>query len=341
MGGAVLVFDLDGTLTDSVPNYTRACGEAWRLLAAEGSPVRDDPPTTRAVAGLMGRPTAAIWAGLMPGAPEAVRRRGAELARASFHAELEDRGPVLFAGAAAALGELTDEGHSLHVLSNGSEAYIELVLRRSGLDALVRSAASALGTGKVAAAGRLAAASPGRTLVMVGDRAEDVQAGRAHGFALGCAYGYGAEGELEGAHYLVRRSEDLAAGVRRLLLLARLQAAIPEVVGRPVLIGITGPDCAGKPALAGELARFLAAEGQRASVVPAPGETRHCLAGPGEVVLVEGVCLFRPELEGLFDLTVYVEANMSAAECKPKARADIVVDNADWRRPGVKPRRAR
>ena len=63
-----------------------------------------------------------------------------------------------------------------------------------------------------------AGAAP-RATVMVGDRADDVRAGRAHGaFTIGVEWGNGSRAELEaaGAHAVIQRVEDLAPQVESL-----------------------------------------------------------------------------------------------------------------------------
>jgi uridine kinase len=84
------------------------------------------------------------------------------------------------------------------------------------------------------------------------------------------------------------------------------------------------------------------------------------------VLLFDGVFLQRPELQGLFDLTIFIDApfeetvrrsvardganpevehpsnrryvagqRLYLSRCEPRSRADVVVDNGDWRDPRI------
>jgi phosphoglycolate phosphatase-like HAD superfamily hydrolase len=53
---------------------------------------------------------------------------------------------------------------------------------------------------------------------VIGDRHDDVEAGRANGaLTIGCAYGFGAPGEIAGADAIVRSAAEIPAALARLL----------------------------------------------------------------------------------------------------------------------------
>ncbi len=205
-----LAFDLDGTLTDSVPDIAAAVN---RTLAARGFGTLAEP----AVAAMVGD-------GLHPlieRAFAAVGSRPDETAARDYLADYESRvaeATRLYPGVTAALDRLLAEGWTLAVCTNKPERAARLLLEALGVAdrfAAVGGGDSFAGhkpdpvhlLGTIAAAG----GTPERSL-MVGDHHNDVRA------ALGCGvrpifagWGYGRPGMEEGA---VAVAADLPALVR-------------------------------------------------------------------------------------------------------------------------------
>ncbi|MEU6139361.1 HAD family phosphatase [Streptomyces sp. NPDC047081] len=136
LGGISVVFDLDGTLVDSEPNYY----EAGRLTLAEhGVPDFTWAEHERYV-GVSTRETAALWKreyGLAASVSEllaATDRRYLELARTATRAYPEMRKFVEL---------LATEGVPMAVASGSSPEAIEAILAGTGLSAYLRTVVSA------------------------------------------------------------------------------------------------------------------------------------------------------------------------------------------------------
>jgi phosphoglycolate phosphatase len=193
-----VVFDLDGTLADSVPDLAAA---ANRLLASRGMAPLSEAEVTRMVG---------------DGVPVLVRRvlaaRGLEADAATievyttdYTAHAADR-TRLFPGAAEALATLAHGGWRMAVCTNKPEAAAHALLAALGVDHFF----SAIGGGDsfpvrkpdpahLRATLAQAGATPGQA-VMVGDHRNDVMA--ATGAGLPCifaAWGYGTEAMRQGA----------------------------------------------------------------------------------------------------------------------------------------------
>ncbi|MGW0613777.1 HAD family hydrolase [Streptomyces sp. NPDC002788] len=136
LGGVSVVFDLDGTLVDSEPNYY----EAGRRTLAEYGVTGFGWADHERYVGISTQETVADWKeryGLRASVEEllaAKNRRYLELARGSTHAYPEMR---VFVELLAA------ENVPLAVASGSSPEAIEAVLAGTGLDALVRTVVSA------------------------------------------------------------------------------------------------------------------------------------------------------------------------------------------------------
>ncbi|MFC7982865.1 HAD family hydrolase [Streptomyces sp. NPDC057336] len=136
LGGISVVFDLDGTLVDSEPNYY----EAGRRTLAEYGVLGFTWAEHEEYVGISTQETVADWKrryGLRAPVEEllAVKNRHyLELARTSAHAYPEMRKFVEL---------LADEGVPLAVASGSSPEAIEAILSRTGLDARLRTVVSA------------------------------------------------------------------------------------------------------------------------------------------------------------------------------------------------------
>lgn len=133
-----------------------------------------------------------------------------------YQKETIPRWGALYPGVVEMLDEAASMGYLLAVLSNAHMDYIEEVTSALG----IRNRFSAFrGRGEVASkTGRLEELSMGFDLtVMVGDRYHDVNAAMELGLpAIGCAYGYGKEEELEGS-VQVRSPAEITAVLKGLL----------------------------------------------------------------------------------------------------------------------------
>jgi phosphoglycolate phosphatase len=207
-----VLFDLDGTLTDSGPGILRSVRHAMTRL---GLAEVDDA----LLRGFVGPPLLEsfrrTWSLDEPTARAAV---------AAYREYFGDRGlyeNVLYPGIAELLRGLRERGQVLLVATSKPTPFAERVLGHFGVRDCFRSVVGShldhTRTDKselVAAALSLLEPAVAVRAVMVGDREQDVQAARRHGLvAVGAAYGYAGPGELEAAapDVLVHTVGELAA----------------------------------------------------------------------------------------------------------------------------------
>jgi phosphoglycolate phosphatase len=211
-----LVFDLDGTLTDSVPDIAAAVN---RTLTARGLPTLSEP----AVAAMVGD-------GLQPLIDRAFKAAGGTPdagAAAEYLADYESNvaeATRLYPGVADALQTLASAGWKLAVCTNKPENAARLLLAALGVDHYF----AAIGGGDSFAAhkpdpihlrGTIAAAggTPERAL-MVGDHHNDVRAATGCGVpAIFAAWGYGRPGMEEGAVAIAASFPELVTTAERLI----------------------------------------------------------------------------------------------------------------------------
>ena len=218
---ALIAFDLDGVLYSS----EAFLGEAYREAIANVNAKRPGSfprvPSTREVLDHVGWPIPVIFARVFPDADdEAMQLLHAEtLAVICGHVARGDG--LLYPGVAETLRALCTDGVSLAVASNGRTAYVETVLSTYGLaDLFIPRVTADMVGDKISVLRfyRYRLALPPEQVVMVGDRASDVEAAQAVGcHFIGCDYGHGYRHEIESAGPLVNRFADLPGIIATML----------------------------------------------------------------------------------------------------------------------------
>jgi phosphoglycolate phosphatase len=210
-----LLFDLDGTLADSFPGISRSINQTLTTLGREAVPEE----RLRQFVGLR---LSAIFSTLLRSEDEDLIDRAVEIYRPLFDEAGIFAGRV-FPGVPEALTTFHRAGHSLQVVTVRSIESARLVVRHFGLEHhfdavhgpdrtqrncdkadLVRAALDVVG-------------SDPRDAVMIGDRADDIRAARAHGvLAVAAGWGYGAHEELRTAQpdYFASTIGDFVAWVQ-------------------------------------------------------------------------------------------------------------------------------
>jgi phosphoglycolate phosphatase len=197
---AVLLFDLDGTLVDSLDDLTDAVNH---MLVGFGKQ-QLAPARVRQLVGKGARNL--VQRALDTSHPDVIDRGLATFTE--FNAlHIADKSR-LYPGARELLLQLADSGIRMAVISNKQEALSRLILETlevesffdviAGGDTFEEMKPSPLPLLKVI---ENLGHCPADAL-MVGDSINDIQAGnRAHIATIGCTWGYGSPGELSGADY--------------------------------------------------------------------------------------------------------------------------------------------
>ena len=210
---SLIVFDLDGTLIDSVPDLARAVGA---FLGRHGFPGVAEGEMRGMMgdgaAELLGRCLAARQIALPQGRIAALAEEFLDLYDAWPH-----RNTRLYAGVAEHLPRLAAAGYTLAVCTNKRAALARAILDELGVGRHVSALAGAGSTPKLKpdpAPLRLILenlAKTPRDCVVVGDSANDIRMARAVGASsIGCRYGYLKHpGELDGADAVIDRFDAL------------------------------------------------------------------------------------------------------------------------------------
>lgn len=212
----LLAFDLDGVLFTSEPFLADAYRESIEVVNRRRPSSFPRLPSSEEIFRHIGWPVPTILARLFPeAAPEAMALMHAVTLEV-ICARVAARQGLLFDGVPETLELLSRRGHDLVVASNGRRRYVETVLRTYDIERcflpVMTVEAEAIGDKNALLRAYAERERRGAgDVVMVGDRASDVEAALALGCRfVGCDYGHGHRDEIEGRGPIVSSFEDLA-----------------------------------------------------------------------------------------------------------------------------------
>lgn len=119
-----------------------------------------------------------------------------------FELEEIEKCGELYTGAKEMLENLTEEGYTLCICSNGSKDYIHAIIKKFGLNKYFKEIwTQTEGITKPEAVGILKAKFNVDSFIMVGDRIYDIEAAKANqGISIGVSYGYGKDEVYQADH---------------------------------------------------------------------------------------------------------------------------------------------
>ena len=232
---AILIFDFDGTIHDSMCIYAPAVRACQREYAARGLlPEREVPDAE--IRGYLGLTAAQMWEAFAPHLSRAQREEGSQYIYREMERLARAGKARLYDGAVSMLQELKAQGHRLVFLSNCSGAYMDLHRDVFGLDHIFHEmycAGQFDWEPKPQIVRRLipgwkAAAFPGAPgqqagtplrIISIGDRYTDMEIKQAlvtgvKIMAVFCAYGFGMLEEGAAADAVVDSVEQIPVAIR-------------------------------------------------------------------------------------------------------------------------------
>jgi phosphoglycolate phosphatase len=204
----LLIFDLDGTLIDSLADLTDATNH---MLAQFGRSLLVEEQVRL----LVGQGARSLVARAMPGASDDEIERGLADFLAYNEAHIADR-TCPYPGVVETLARLRDGGYPMAIISNKNVALCRKILAILGIEDFF---AAVLGADSLST--RKPSPEPVLKLVrdfgvvpadavMVGDSINDIEAGRGAGtVTVGCTWGYGDISELAEADCRIDRFAEL------------------------------------------------------------------------------------------------------------------------------------
>lgn len=216
---ATVFFDYDGTLHDSMAIYGPSFREAYRWLVSQGHmPEREF--TDAWISQWLGWTAEDMWTTFVPNLPEAVWRKAADIVGEQMDGLTAAGKARLFIGVPEMLSSLKSQGYELAFLSNCRTRYCEVHREVFGLDRWFDAyycAEDFDDIPKWQIYQQVCHRHPDPQ-VMVGDRFHDLDVATRSGIpSIGCAYGFGREGELDAATVIAQEPKGVPGLVASLL----------------------------------------------------------------------------------------------------------------------------
>lgn len=206
-----LVFDYDGTLHDSRPNYILAFKRAYEFLVEEGQAeerIFQDAEITH----WLGWSKEEMWSAFIPQLDPFFQKKASQMIGETLLEKVREKKAHLYPKSLETLAYLKEEGYSLVFLSNCGERYLEAHRQAFSLDSYFDSLLCSEyfnGLPKYEIFDRVKADFP-EEYTVIGDRIHDLEIGLHHDFpSIGCSYGFGSEEELAAADIQIDAVEEL------------------------------------------------------------------------------------------------------------------------------------
>lgn len=212
-----LIFDYDGTIHNTIGIYEPAFRSCYAWLEAEGYVPAQEISTER-IAGWLGMNSREMWNSFLPGLSEELKDAASGQVGSSMVEYIRAHKAAWYPGAREALEELKSDGYTMIVLSNCKIAYRKANWETFGMErwfAEFYDCETFSFAPKTEIIKEIQKKFSGPYIV-IGDRRSDLECAVSSGSAfIGCRYGFGIDGELDGADAFVDTVRELPGRIRR------------------------------------------------------------------------------------------------------------------------------
>lgn len=213
-----LIFDYDGTIHNTMVIYESSFRKTYDWLVQEGYAAKRQIPFEQ-IAGWLGMNSRDMWNAFMPELAQEVKEEASLRTGTDMVEQVRGHKAVWYPQAEEVLDTLRESGYPMVILSNCKIAYREAHWKEFSMerwfDAFYDCESYSFAP-KTEIIKEVQKAFSGPCIV-IGDRKSDLLCARASGSPfIGCRYGYGGEGELEGADALIEAIQELPQQIEKL-----------------------------------------------------------------------------------------------------------------------------
>ena len=206
-----IIFDYDGTIHNTLGIYEPAFREAYQWLS-EQNVVEEQKIETAQIAGWLGLNSKEMWDTFLPELDQRYKDQASAIVGDSMVRQIRKHRAVWYPGAEEMLTALKNRGYHLVILSNCKVAYRKAHWEEFRMERWFEQFYDCESYGfcpKTEIVQEVIRDYPGSYLV-IGGRRQDLECARScKSPFIGCLYGYGEKGELDGADYFVKSVEEI------------------------------------------------------------------------------------------------------------------------------------
>lgn len=202
---ANLIFDYDGTIHNTLKIYEPSFRKAYEYLVSTGKAEPREIPVNE-ISCWLGFSGAEMWKRFQPNLEQEYREKARQIIGDEMVCRLESGEGELFEGTKEVLRQLKADGHRIIFLSNCRIKYQQMHTKVFGLDEFFDDFYPAERYDFIPKCDifPLFRDKYDGEYIMIGDRFHDMEVATKNNLKfIGCAYGYGSEGELDHADAIV------------------------------------------------------------------------------------------------------------------------------------------
>ena len=207
-----IIFDYDGTIHQTLGNFMNRHLRNLSVADTTESRRRTKDTASSKIAGWLGLNSKEMWDTFMPELDQKYKDQASKMVGERMIEQVRKHKAVWYPGAEKMLTTLKNQGYYLVVLSNCKTAYRKAHWEEFGMKRWFERFYDCESYGfrpKTEIVQDIIREYPGPYLV-IGDRKQDLECARSCGSLFaGCLYGYGDQGELDGADYLAEHVGDI------------------------------------------------------------------------------------------------------------------------------------
>jgi phosphoglycolate phosphatase len=200
-----IILDYDGTLHNSIKIYAPAFIKAYNYLVESGV-AKDRSWSEEEISYWLGFNSQEMWNAFMPDLPQETKELCSRIIGDEMKRLVEEGLSVLYEGATETLDYLKRKGYILVFLSNCKIYYRDAHQKTFSLDRYFEDMVCSEEhrfIPKYEILSKIKSKYPEK-LVMIGDRAQDIEAGVKNNInTIGCTYGFAVPGELKDADMVI------------------------------------------------------------------------------------------------------------------------------------------
>jgi phosphoglycolate phosphatase len=265
----LIIFDMDGTITASLPAVYESIKRAFKKLSWPVNFTADEINRFFGVTTASTKGT--LYEFITPPDSHLSIKEVGERVRAEYHEVFPE---ILkpFPGVKETLSTLRKRGYKLAQYTNAATVYLNIVMSTLGLRDYFDHVECIQDNGltKPQLVQKIRDKFGGLTAAVVGDRVHDIEAARETGsLPVGVLFGYGSE-EPKQADITINKFDDLLSIFdRRIPIFEEILNAVTtnKQADKAFVIGVNGIDCSGKSVFAKALEEFLKSKGRDTQMI--------------------------------------------------------------------------
>ena len=213
----LLIFDIDGTLNETIHIYAPAVYDCIELMRSEGIKVKDVDEST--IASFLGLNYKEMWQSFMPDLEDELTERYAADIGSGMINNLKSGMARLYPGVTEVLDALKEDGYRMVLLSNCKKAYMEAFTKYFGLEKYFDGFYDCESCHYISKSEIFEMIKKDHnmydTFILAGDRNGDISfADGVNTMSAGCLYGYGSASETDCADITVNNVGELYEAIK-------------------------------------------------------------------------------------------------------------------------------